>query len=325
MDISQILTEYGAYYEKSKQNKKRVLSLLMQAAVTEGIMTPIKTDDTVFKLANATIDDILQPFQKGWTPNEAMAFVPNELRQYHFKVDEELYPDDIEASWLGFLASDDLDRSKWPLVKFIIERFYIPKIKDNYELKEIFKGVAADPTPGTAGATGTTMNGLRKLLIDGIVGGTMNKVSLEALTTGNIFAKVEEFFDAISQIYQGIPLDICMSPSWARAYKRDKRAEFGYQENDLSGKVDFTSHKVKGLPSMAGSDIIFASPKSNIIALSKKSQNQTRFKIETLKRQVFFMTDFWKGIGFGIDGAVWAYVPEAELDSGSGSGSGGGA
>lgn len=316
MDISAILSEYGAYYEKSGQNKKRVLKMLMQAAVTEAIMTPMKTDDTVFKLAQATIDDIIQPFQKSWTPNEASAFIANELKLYHLKVDEELYPDDIEASWLGFLASNDLDRSKWPLVRFIIEGLYIPKITDNIELKEIFHGVYAAPEAGVAGATGTSMHGLGKMILDGLEDGTVNNIDLGVITAENIFDKVELFVDGISEVYQGVKMEICMSNKWARAYHRDKRAQGFYDygsDKDVKGNVDFTPQSVKSLPSMHGSDVVFATPKSNMISMGKKSQNKNKFSIETLKRQVFFMTDFWKGVGFGINGAVWAHDPDAVI------------
>jgi len=316
MDLTDILTEYGAYYEKAGQNKKRVLRLLLQAAVTEAQMTPMKTDDTVFKLANATIDDIVQPFQKGWTPKEATAFTANELRLFPLKVDEEIYPDDIEASWLGFLASNDLDRSKWPLVRFIIEEFYIPKIQDNIELKEIFHGEYAEPTPGTAGATGTSMNGLGKMIRDGLEAGTINNIDLGSLTAENIFDKVEEFADNISEVYQGVKMNVFMSQTWYKRYMRDKRAQGFYDygsDKSITSGIDFTPQSVVGLPSMHGSDVIWASPKSNIISLSKKSQNKTKFKIETLKRQVFFMTDFWKGVGFGINGAVWAHDPDAVI------------
>lgn len=316
MDISAIIAEYGAYYEKASQNKKRVLRLLMQAAVTESIMTPIKTDDTVFKLSTAAISNIIQPFQKSWTPKNALSFTPNELRQYELKVDEEIFPDDVEASWLGFLASNDLDRTKWPLVKYIIEEFYIPKIHDDIELKEIFHGIFATPEVGVAGATGTSMHGLGKMILDGLEDETINNIDLGVLTAENIFDKVELFVDGISEIYSGVKMDVCMSHKWAKAYSRDKRAQGFYDfssDKDVKNNIDFTPQSVKGLPSMHGSDVVFATPKSNIISLSKKSKNKTSFKIEGLKRQVFFYTDFWKGVGFGVNGAVWAHDPDATI------------
>jgi hypothetical protein len=104
-----------------------------------------------------------------------------------------------------------------------------------------------------------------------------------------------------------------MSKKWERAYLRDKRSQaFNLQRTNIDKSIDFTPQQVLGLESMNGSDIIFATPKANLIALSKKSANMNKFAIESSKRQVFFYTDFWKGIGFGINQAVWASVPTAE-------------
>jgi hypothetical protein len=310
MTITDVLTEFGAYYEKSPANAKRVLQLLMQPSVTAQIMTPIKSDDTIYKLGKATIQSIVQPFQKSWTPKDAMEVVPNKIEVFEMKVDEEIYPDDIEASWLGFLAGTSLDRSKWPLIKWMIEKFYIPKIKEDLELSEIYKGEFADPTPGTAGASGTSMNGLRKKISDGITDGSVQHIDLGALSPETIFDQVEEFVDGISDIYQHTAMPVCMSPSWARAYFRDKRAQGFYDyksDKDINANIDFTPQKVIALPSMAGTNDIFATPSANMIYLTKRTAGKNSFKVETLKRLVFFFADWWEGVGFGINQAVFAH------------------
>jgi len=306
--VGDIVSEYGAYYEKSKQNKSRVRNLLMQPTVSEKYMTPIKTDDTIFKLANGVIDDIVQPFQKAFTEKGDVTFTPNPLTQYHFKVDFEVYPDDIEATWLGFLASNNLSRKEWPIVRFIIEEYIMKKLKDNMELKEIYKGVYAAPDPGSAGATGTGMNGIGYMLQSGVDTGTINHITLATLTSSNIFDEVEKFVDGISEIYQGIPMNVFMDNTRYKWYMRDKRSQGFYQKSsdkDFDNGIDFTPQKVVSLPSMAGQSILFATPKSNFIHTTKKSVNKTKVKIEESKRVVIVMTDWWEGVGFGVNEAVW--------------------
>jgi hypothetical protein len=56
---------------------------------------------------------------------------------------------------------------------------------------------------------------------------------------------------------------------------------------------------------MAGTDRIFATPKANLIHLRKKSLNKGKFGLESSKRNVAFYCDWWEGIGFGINEAVW--------------------
>ena len=310
MTIADILTEFGAYYEKSPANAKRVLQLLMQPSDTPLIMTPIKSDDTEYKLGNATITSIVQPFQKGWTPKNALTVKPNTIKQYEMKVDEEIWPDDIEASWLGFLAGEDLDRSKWPLIKWMIEKHYLPKLKEDVEVNEIYKGVFAAPDPDVAGDPGTAMQGLGKQIDDGLTAGTMVKCNVGALDVATIFDQVEEFVDKISAVYQHTAMPVCMSPAWSRAYHRDKRAQGFYDyksDKGVNANIDFTPQQVVPLPSMAGTNDIFASPKANMIHLTKRTSGKNKFYIETAKRQVFFFTDWWEGVGFGIDQAVFAH------------------
>lgn len=311
MDVSEIVTAYGAYYEKSAQNKNRILGMLSQGLVTPGICTPVKTDDTVFKLAQITIGSIVQSFQKGWTPKNAMAFKANELKLYHFKVDEDVWPDDIEATWLGFLAGQGVKRSEWPLIRYMIEHAdqgYLAKINSDMELLEYGKGVYEAPEAGTAGITGKSMQGIIPQLQTGVDAETINSIPLGTLDPDGIFDQVETFTDGITETYQHLAMDVCMSPKWAKLYHRDKRASGFYTINsgkEINASIDFTPQRVKGLPSLSGTDTIFATPKPNLLHLKKKSKNKTNINIEESKREVSFMADWWEGIGFGMDAAVW--------------------
>ncbi|MFA5816244.1 MAG: hypothetical protein WC865_11540 [Bacteroidales bacterium] len=77
---------------------------------------------------------IVQPFQQGWTPINSAAFTPNELRLFQFKVDQDIQPDFITASWLGFLDSNSLTKKDYPLVRYLIENNLIPSIQNDMEM-----------------------------------------------------------------------------------------------------------------------------------------------------------------------------------------------
>ena len=99
-----------------------------------------------------------------------------------------------------------------------------------------------------------------------------------------------------------------MSPKWHRAYLRDKRSAGFYTlqtSAEVTNSIDFTPQQVIALPSLTGTDVIFATPQTNILHLTKKGTNKTNIKIEEYRRNVSFMCDWWEGIGFGIDAAVW--------------------
>jgi hypothetical protein len=313
INIAGIVAEFGAYYENAGQNKSRILRMLTQGREFTQFCTPMKTDDTIFRLSNASFNTLVQPFQKAFTQKGGVTFVPNEIRVFHHKIDDEFYPDDIKASWLGFLAMNNVNREEWPLVKWMVEEYYRKQIDRDMELLEYFNGVYAAPTAGVAGVDGSGMDGLKKLLQTGVDAGTINSVDLGALAVETIFDQVEEFSDAIAEVYQGIPMNIYMSKYWYKKYLQDKRAQTFYQKTSdaqIDASVDFTPLSVKGLASMVGSDIIWCTPKENLLHITTETLTKNQFRLEEAKRCVAVMADWWEGLGFGLNQAIWTNLQE---------------
>lgn len=323
MNVSEIVTAFGAYYEQSKANKNRIMGMLSQGLATPQYCTAVKTDDTVFKLGRLVMGDIVQSFQKAWTPKNPIAFTPNELRLYKLKIDEDIDPDDIEATWLGFLASDAVSRADWPLIKFLIEhpeQGIIAAINRDMEMKEYGHGEYVEPTPETAGITGNSLDGLITQLQAGVNKETINSLSIGALDKDTFMDQIEEFTDKIDEVYQNVAMNIFLPPKWAVAYYRAKREEGHYfigSDKQIDDRIDFRPQRIVPLPSLSGSDAIFATPKANLLHLTKKSANKTKIKLEESKRTVSMLADWWEGIGFGMDAAVWTNLQA----NGSGSGS----
>lgn len=313
-----IVSEYGAFYQDAGQNKKRILSLLSQPRQLTSFATPIKTDDTIFRLANASFRSLVQPFQKAFTPKGGVTIVPNEIRVYRMKLDDEFSPDELYATWLGFLTAKSVDRKDWPFVKWLLEVYYSQQIDQDMELNEYYKGVYAAPGAGVAGIDGTSLNGLSKLLHDGVDAGTINSVPLEALNKDTIFDTVELFTDKIAEVYQGIPMNVFMSQSWFKKYMQDKRAQGFYQrtsDKDIDAGIDFTPLSVKPLACMVGTDDIWCTPAANFLHITPATNTKNQYKLEEAKRSVAVMADWSEGLGFGIDQAVWTNI----LPTGSGS------
>jgi len=320
MDITSIIAEYGAYYEKAGQNADRIKMLLKQGFDTFNYMTHIPQDDTIYKMGNATITRVLQPYKNTFSPTNSGTITANKIELEKIKIDLEENPDDYEGQWLGFLASESVKRTEWPFCRWFVEKQIIPQANDDME-ELIFWGERVEPVAGNAtpGNLLDSMNGIRLAIINGLSTG-INQVTLNPLTAANIFDEVESFAEQIGEVYKRKDLNYFMSPTWADRYARDKRSNYPYYPQDDYKKVDFYPHKVIGLPCMEGSDIIFTTPKENFLYVTKKAKNMTKIDMQENDRTVHFLSDFWAGVGFGINSGVWAYVPEGSL-SGSGSGS----
>ena len=311
LNISDIISEYGAYYIDSGQNKKRILTRLTQGREITSLATPIKTDDTIFRLANSSFRSLVQPFQKAFTQKGALDIVPNEIRQYRYKIDDEFMPDELYATWLGFLAQNGGDRKAFPFVQWLIETHYINTIDQDMELNEYYKGVYAPPAAGVAGVNGTGMNGVRIQIQAGVDDGTMNSVNLGTLDASTIFDQVESFTDEIAEVYQGIKMNVFMSRKWYKKYLQDKRAQNFYQRTSdaqIDGAIDFTPLDVKPLACMVGTDDIFCTPTQNFLHVSPSTLSKNQFKLEESKRSVAVMADWAEGLGFGINQIVWTNI-----------------
>jgi hypothetical protein len=308
-----IVTEYGAYYEDAGQNKKRLLSLLTQGREFTNHVTPIKTNDTIFRLGNVAFNKLVQPFQKTFTQKGGVDIVPNEIRVFNLKIDDEFYPDELKASWLGFLAGTNVSRKEWPLVKWLTEVYYKQQIDRDMEMDEYYNGVFAAPPSGTPGATGTGMDGLKLKLQAGVDADKINVIPIGDLDAATIFDQVELFTDGIAEIYQGVEMNIFMSRYWYKKYMQDKRSQGFYQrssDKDIDGGIDFTPQSVKPLASMLGSGDIWCTPKANLIHITPETDTKNSFKLEESKRVVSVMGDWWEGLGFGLDQAVFTNIPK---------------
>lgn len=315
-----VVAEYGAYYINSGQNTSRVLKLLKQKTETVTHAKRIITGDTVYRQSEALITEILQPFQNTWTSKGNTTFKPRDITLRPMKIDWQGVPDKLKESWLGFLADfEEKDRKKWPFVRWLIEEMLITQSEHDREKAAYFYGEYVAPVEGVAGNAADVMDGIKKLLDDGIDGATMNEVSLDAITPSNIFDLVEEFTDSIPDEYDMVPMKLFMSRKNFRDYFRDKRNTHGGNTNfqDSDRFVDYRENiEIVGLPSMAGSDYLFATPKNNFLWCTNGSVG--RPQIEGVDRTVKVYTDWYEGLGFGLDEMVFVSRPAA---SGSGSAS----
>lgn len=303
-----LVTQFGDYYVPEGQNEARLLSALRQKSVTTTYAKPIIYDGEVYKFSNTRLGEIVQQFQKKFTPKGDLEFKPNEIRLRNIKVDLALYPDDVKGSWLGFLSSlDDQERKNWPIVRYLTESEVIPQMQSDMELKAYFKGAYVAPTVGVAGSTVATINGVKFLLDAGVADSSMQSVALSAaVTKSNAFDMVEEFVESFDDLLSGTKMRFYCDPKILRWYHQDKRNTHGTDVNYNPDKpvVDFTTCELVGLPSMSGEKYFWATPVDNFLYI-RRQNGMKNPRVEEAQREVFLMTDWWEGLGFGHNELVY--------------------
>jgi hypothetical protein len=305
MDIDDIIVEFGAYYIAGGQNMARLVRQLNRAAVTETLLTPMITDDTLYRGAETQFTRVVQPFQSAWTPLNPLKIQPVEIKLFKQKVDLDEEPHVLEATWLGFLSGDDIDVAQWPFIRWYMEVHLLPQIPEDMEMNELYSGKFVAPTAGVAGAAGTSMDGLETIINRHIGSGRTAPITLGAIPTNDdqdTYEYMEMFADRINKKYWKIPMVIGMDEAIARRAIRGKRAKYGKDVAGLGNPlaIEDTNLTFLGLPSMDGAQKIWCTPKWNVCYFRKKTQNQKQFKIEVVKRILSLYSDWWNGVGFHI-------------------------
>lgn len=305
-----IVTEWGALYRAEGQNVKDILLKLTQRSVTAGYFPTRITEKTILEKATAEFSRVLQRFQKDFTPVGGTTFKPVKIPLYKLKIDLKETPDDLEESWLGFLADSNLKRKDWPFIKWYLTNALIQAEKD-LEMEEIYKGVPGVVTPGTATAAGASLKGIKKQINEANTAGKLLKISMGAIPDTSTDAGKKEFVEYVEDMFKQTPrllrneLDFgFMNEDRHDDFRDGMRLKYNVNYESVAEtkitKLRNDNIQIVGLPSMVGSDKIWSTPVWNRQGGFKKPGNEKIFEVENVDRTVKAYTDYYKGYGFWI-------------------------
>lgn len=312
--VTDIITDYGNYYEKAGQNMQRIKDGLFQAPETLNIpgITTISQNDTIYRMANPIQTSVLQGYQKAFTPKGSVEFHPNEIRLQHCKIDNSFVPHEIEESWLGFLAGNSMTTKDWPIAKYIIEQCLLRQLNEDKENDVVYNGRYQAPESGTANAASQVMDGFKVQLEKGAQDSKypihiIN--SIGELTVDDCFDQVEEFVSKLPVKARNLPLILFISPEMYTAYMRIKRNRGLYDiksDTEIGSRVDFTKCVLRQVASMSGSTDLWATLPQNIVHVKKREFSTGNVLVQQDKRDVNVLIDWFEAIGFATNDLVFA-------------------
>lgn len=307
LNIADLKTAFGAFYADGSDNSKRVLRQLYQGTDFDKLFVPVPTaNSTSVRNTSAKIGEVLQAYQKAFTPKGDTTLSPAEIDMNHVKLDLLEVPEELEESYAGFLVKDEnLDPKTFPFVRWLIEEHALPKLVEDLELNS-FSGVLGAITPGTATTAAAAMNGFNVVRKGHIASGRTTPIATGAIAADNadFVTQVEDFVAAIPQLYRRRKLRLAMSEDLALKFRRGMRAKYNanYEQEALNRVADYQNIEVVGCVAMAGSDVIWTTPEGNAGCAYRGLDNTRKVGLESQDRSVKIWTDFRKGFG------VW--VPE---------------
>jgi hypothetical protein len=297
--VTDVVSEFGNYYINEGQNMARLTQKLHRPSITAGYFALRPTMDNLYRVADAEVSRVLQPFQKAFTPLGNTTFKPHSIPLFKLKVDVEENPHDIADIWLGFLEGQQVDPKEWPFVRFWLEELVSNRMMEDFELNEAYLGVHAAPTPGTAGAISTAMDGIKEVF-------TTEAARINISAMGAVPAGAEDFVSYVEEFVAGIEKEhrrridhIFMNEDLSLKYRQGKRSKYNMnyaQETDLDRVIDFPQCTVVGLPSMSTAEKLWATLPQNRVRLLKKGD--LPMKVEGMKRAVNAYTDYSIALNF---------------------------
>jgi hypothetical protein len=316
---AEVVAQFGEHYLDAGQNEGDIHSRLRAGFETQNAFQIVNTEDTILRAANTEFQEALQSFQRAYTPKGGVTFKPAEIKLFNVKVDQAFYPDDLKNSWLGFLTSNDLDRTTWPFVKWFVEMYIIPQILEDLELRAIFNGVYKAPTPGTANNAVDVMNGIRKIINAYITAGETTPIvtgAFDITDPKSVTTKMEGLVKAVPKLYSAKGFSLNTSKTLQLAYLegRDLKYNSNYAQDPSNNSVKyFPGVNVNGYLSHEGSDKVWGTPALNGVLALKGGSNKSIVEMEKVDRMVKVYTDFWIGLDFIDPGLI--FTNDQDLDA----------
>jgi hypothetical protein len=312
IDISALSSSLGAYH---RQHASELYSSLIEKDREMSLFGTIAGVKDEFVATEMQLSEIIQSYQKDWTPKGDVVFKPEIGKVRRVKVDLELDPVTLEKTWEGARIDGSLPEGQQLLEGYIMNEI-IKRIKKDVR-KQAFKGVYAAPTAGTAGAASAALDGLEKIYKTAALAGKIDNMvtTAGAVTVSNARDRVEEVFDSVADDYKDENLVMILSQTNLRHYKRDYRAEFGANQDykGMNGElqpvmIDGTNCELFGVPALNGGDLMIVTLRENLKRLidGTGEDNDFNLRFQVNRRVIEVLGDFKMGFMFPvIGGLVW--------------------
>ncbi len=311
IDITALAASLGAYH---REKAPELYSTLLEKERSMKLFRTISGVKDEWIATETQLTEVLQGFQKAWTPKGDVKFIPEILKARRIKIDLPLDPVDLEQTWEGKRIDGSLPEGQELLEGYVMGEI-LKRAKKDLEYKALFKGGYVAPTPGTPGDADETMDGLLAIVAAAITATKITPIVTGAITATNAREKFEDVFDGVDPDFQDEPLIMLCSPTLLRWYKRDYRQEFGanqdyktMSEELKTVELDGTNCELVGCPGLAGSQRIITTVRENLVRLidgtSEDANLNLRFQVN--RRVIEVLGDFKMGVGFPIiKGLVW--------------------
>jgi hypothetical protein len=312
LDITALAAEFKAFYLDHGQNMSSLRNKIIMPTDTEEFFDDkrVITDD-VTEVGFFDMDTHAQGWQANFTPTSTLTLEVERAQVTKLKIDLECVPDELESTWYGFLISKDLNPQDYPFMRWWME-LAIPAYKKNWELFDVYKGIKAPIVANTATAKGGAVDGIEKIIKDGITAGKITPNLLGAPPSFTAANAAKDYVQYIEQFIFDMPKlerelmkpEVLIDINRVDMYELGRRQLYSGLYNPMGietgalRKIRDTNFSIKGVSSMEGKDRIFTTRMGNAYNISRRPDPKA-FRILPIDYEKVKLTTKWsKSVGF---------------------------
>lgn len=314
LDVSQIKSDIEEYF---KYYGRDVWVQILKGTDFEAYMKKIANVRNEYVSTSSARSEILQSYQKAWTPKGGVDLTGYKNKIYDMKMD--LYLDNLHElfqTYLAYLADESKLPDQYPFVQWLITYHVIPGLQEELRRTSVI-GEYVAPTPGTANDSIQAADGIFTTITKEVANGKITPIQLGAITSSNIVDQLEKFNRDLPAEWVGKPGNIFLSSAMLQDYIYAYRDAFG-QNRDFEGpttKLWGTQKTLVGIDDLNGKDrILFTpdGPRGNLLCMYDKIINPAPHVFLEKGRFVGMTAQFARGWGFQTLDVV--FVNDSEDD-----------
>lgn len=297
-------TDVAALQDYIRKFQPTLLTKLYHGFPSSKLFSPREGVKGEMVLTEMTLGTVAQKWNKLFTPQSGtIKLLPRTLRVKPFKVDEQIYPQDFEANYMGEYRKQGFQPDDLPFQAFILMK-YIEKLATEQEIAA-YKGVElANPADGAP--LTDIVDGLLEIVADEIALNNLTPITTSAHTTSNAVANAEAVHAGLAEEYQNSPTVMLCSMAFARKYCTNHKVDFGKYTSDkkqgalIQIPLDFGDCMLTPTYGMSGSSRLICTPADNIIYGYDAASDSSNIRVQHIHRSIDLMIDGKIGFNFGI-------------------------
>lgn len=302
---SDIQAELGAYF---RANNREIRAAVYKKSVTASYMKTVVAVQGKFPALNSITGRVVQGFTAAWTPMGLTEFKVNELQAYHQKINFPITPANILNSWISYLYNEDKTPADMSISQYITQQELLPAIgRDREDLigKSVYDKDKLDQF-------GHSMNGIQEMIRLGCADGSMFQIPIDEPSLSNMVEQIDKFELGLPESIKPLLTRIYMPSNLVEAYRLDYRNKYGTMPTftaEQGMKTYLGQRDLIPLPSLNGTQVIFATPNENFLRLIDINDANVLNDVQVQDYVVKIFGGFWEGVGFWSNNLVVVAVP----------------